>query len=131
VLNVISNAIKFSNEGDEIFVDIKDKNEFVEISVKDNGIGIEGKDLDMIFDRFKQVDKSLSRNAEGTGIGLSLVKSIIEIHGGSISVESKVGKGSKFTFIIPTKMVMEENKLFKSNMKNKSESIRMEFSDIN
>jgi len=84
----------------------------------------------MIFDRFKQVDKSLSRNAEGTGIGLSLVKSIVELHGGNISVESKVGKGSKFTVIIPTKMVMEENKLFNNNMKNKSESIRMEFSDI-
>ena len=66
VLNLISNAIKFSNDGDEIFVDIKDKNEFVEISVKDNGVGIEKKNLDMIFDRFKQVDKSLSRNAEGT-----------------------------------------------------------------
>ena len=83
VLNLISNAIKFSDEGDEIFVDIKDKNEFVEISVRDNGIGIEEKNLDMIFDRFKQVDKSLSRNAEGTGIGLSLVKSIVELHGGT------------------------------------------------
>ena len=73
VLNLISNAIKFSNKGGEIFVEVKGKNELVEISVKDNGIGIEEKDLDMIFDRFKQVDKSLSRNAGGTGIGLSLV----------------------------------------------------------
>ena len=130
VLNLISNAIKFSNKGEEILVSITNKNKFISISVEDNGIGIEGKDLDMIFDRFKQVDKSLSRNAEGTGIGLSLVKSIVELHGGNISVESKVGKGSKFTVIIPTKMVMEENKLFNNNMKNKSESIRMEFSDI-
>ena len=84
VLNLISNAIKFSNKGEEILVDIKDKNEFVEISVKDNGVGIEKRHLDMIFDRFKQVDKSLSRNAEGTGIGLSLVKSIVELHGGNI-----------------------------------------------
>ncbi|HEY5563392.1 MAG TPA: HAMP domain-containing sensor histidine kinase [Clostridiaceae bacterium] len=68
VLNLLSNAIKFSNIGDEIFVDIKDKNELVEISIKDNGIGIEEKDFTMIFDRFKQVDKTISRNAEGTGI---------------------------------------------------------------
>ena len=56
----------------------------------------------MIFDRFKQVDKSLSRNAEGTGIGLSLVKSIVELHGGSIYVESEYGKGSKFTVSLPS-----------------------------
>ena len=64
VLNLISNAIKFSPVGDEIFVDVRGKDEFVEISVRDNGIGIEKEDLDMIFDRFKQVDKSLSRNAK-------------------------------------------------------------------
>jgi len=58
---------------------VKDKNDFVEISVTDNGIGIEGKYLKVIFDRFKQVDKALSRNAEGTGIGLSLVKSIVQL----------------------------------------------------
>ena len=119
VLNLISNAIKFSDEGDEIFVEIKDKNEFVEISVKDNGIGIEDKYMDMIFDRFKQVDKSLSRNAEGTGIGLSLVKSIVELHGGSISAESESGKGSKFTVILPTKKVMQESIIVNSNIRNK------------
>ena len=111
VLNLISNAIKFSDEGDEIFVNVKDKDEFVEISVSDNGIGIKHKYLDIIFDRFKQVDKSLSRNAEGTGIGLSLVKSIVELHGGSIHVESEFGKGSKFTAILPSKKISQENKI--------------------
>ena len=106
VLNLISNAIKFSDDGDEIFVDVKDKNEFVEISVKDNGIGIEEKHLDMIFDRFKQVDKSLSRNTEGTGIGLSLVKSIVELLGGNIYAESEYGKGSKFTVKLPSGKVL-------------------------
>ena len=67
VLNLISNAIKFSDIGDEILVYVKNENKFVEISVKDNGIGIEEEHLDIIFDRFRQVDKSLSRNAEGTG----------------------------------------------------------------
>lgn len=130
VLNLISNAIKFSEVGDEIFVDIKDKDEYIEISVKDNGIGIEANDLNMIFDRFKQVDKSLSRNAEGTGIGLSLVKSIVELHGGSIYVESKLGEGSKFTVVLPAQKVMQENMIFSSKLRNKSESIQVELSDI-
>jgi len=130
ILNLISNAIKFTEDGDEIFVDVKDKNEFVEISVKDNGIGIEKENLDMIFDRFKQVDKSLSKNAEGTGIGLSLVKSIVELHGGSIYVESEVGKGSKFTVILPTRKVLNENMIYSSKMRSGNESILVELSDI-
>ena len=130
ILNLISNALKFSNKHDEVFVDIKDKNEFVEISVKDNGIGIKDNHLDMIFDRFKQVDKSLSRNSEGTGIGLSLVKSIVELHGGSISVESEYGKGSKFTVILPTQKVMKENMLFSTKLRNKNDGVQVELSDI-
>ena len=130
VLNLISNAIKFSDAGDQIFVNIKDKNEFIEISIKDNGIGIEEKYFDMIFDRFKQVDKSLSRNAEGTGIGLSLVKSIVELHGGSIHVESEVEKGSKFVVMLPSKNVSHDNMLYDSHMKNKNESIQVELSDV-
>ena len=130
VLNLISNAIKFSSIGDEIFVQVKDRNEFVEILVKDNGIGIEEKDLDIIFDRFKQVDKSLTRNTEGTGVGLSLVKSIVELHGGSIHVESEVGKGSKFTVKLPSRKVCQENMLYDSNMRNENESIKVEFSDV-
>ena len=130
VLNLISNAIKFSNVGDEVFVQVKDRNEFVEISVKDNGIGIEKEDLDIIFNRFKQVDKSLSRNAEGTGIGLSLVKSIAELHGGSVHVKSEVGKGSKFTIKLPSKNVSHENMIYNNNMKNGNESIKVELSDV-
>ncbi|HEY5587173.1 MAG TPA: HAMP domain-containing sensor histidine kinase [Ruminiclostridium sp.] len=130
VLNLISNAIKFSHYGGEIFVDIKDKGEFVEISVKDNGIGIEERYLNLIFDRFKQVDTSLSKNAEGTGIGLSLVKSIVELHGGSISVESEYGKGSKFIVVLPTREVMQQNMVFSSNIRDNSEIIQVELSDI-
>lgn len=84
----------------------------------------------MIFDRFKQVDKSLSRNAEGTGIGLSLVKSIVELHGGTIYVESKFGKVSKFTVKLPARKVTQENMLYSSKMRNKNESIKVELSDI-
>ncbi|GCD10020.1 sensor histidine kinase [Clostridium tagluense] len=130
VLNLISNAIKFSDKGGKIFVDVKDKNEFVEISVKDNGIGIEEENLVTIFDRFKQVDKSLSRNAEGTGIGLNLVKSIVELHGGRVYAKSEFGKGSKFTVILPSGKVLHENTLYGSKMKNGDESIQVELSDI-
>jgi len=130
VLNLISNAIKFSDDGDEIFVDIKDKNEFVEISVKDNGIGIEEKNLNLIFDRFEQVDKSLSKNVEGTGIGLSLVKSIVELHGGTIQVESLFGKGSKFTVILPSWKVFHENMIYSSKVSSVNETIQVELSDI-
>ncbi|MGH4052428.1 MAG: PAS domain-containing sensor histidine kinase [Clostridium sp.] len=130
VLNLISNAIKFSDVGDKIVVDVKDKNEFVEISVSDNGIGIEEKNLDMIFDRFKQVDKSLSRNTEGTGIGLSLVKSIVELHGGTISVKSEFGKGSKFTVRLSAKRVLHENMIYNSNVRSKDENIQVELSDV-
>jgi len=130
VLNLISNAIKFSDEGDEIFVNFKDKNEFVEISVKDNGIGIKEKDLETIFNRFKQVDKSLSRNSEGSGIGLNLVKSIVELHGGSIYAESEFGKGSKFIVTIPSVKILKENILYNSKLSSSDEMIRVEFSDI-
>ena len=130
ILNLMSNSIKFTESGDEIFVNIIDKNEFVEISIKDNGIGIEEKYLDVIFDRFKQVDKSLSRNAEGTGVGLSLVKSIVELHGGNIYAQSKFGEGSTFTIRLPAGKVLDENIIYSNIAKNGNEIIRVEFSDI-
>ncbi|MBX4263344.1 sensor histidine kinase [Clostridium estertheticum] len=130
VLNLISNSIKFTESGNGIFVNVIDKNEFVEISIKDNGIGIEEKYLDVIFDRFKQVDKSLSRNAEGTGVGLSLVKSIVELHGGNIYAQSKFGEGSTFTIRLPAGKVLDENIIYSNIAKNGNEIIRVEFSDI-
>jgi len=130
LLNLLSNAIKFSDKGDEIFVDVKDKNEYVEISVKDNGIGIEEKNLSTIFDRFKQVDKSLSRNAEGTGIGLSLVKSIVELHGGKIYAQSIFGKGSKFIVTIPSRKVLKKDIIYSKKVRDGKESIRVELSDV-
>jgi len=130
VLNLLSNAVKFSDKGDEILIDVKDNDNFVEISVKDNGIGIEEKNLESIFDRFKQVDKSLSRNSEGTGIGLSLVKSIVELHDGKIYAESEVGKGSKFIVDIPSINISDDNVIHSNKISSKNESVKVEFSDI-
>ena len=131
MLNLISNAIKFSMAGDEIRVDILDKGDTVEISVLDTGIGIDKGHLDVIFERFKQVDKSLSRNAEGSGIGLCLVKSIVELHGGRIKLESEIGKGSKFTIEFPSRTVEVPYTRSENNMiRSRVEIINIEFSDI-
>ena len=130
ILNLISNAIKFSNKGNKIYVNIQEKNEFIEISVKDNGIGIEDNKLDMIFSRFKQVDKSLSRNAEGAGIGLSLVKAIVEKHKGSIYVESDIGKGSWFIVKLPNIKVLQQDIVMNRTIRSKTEDLQVELSDI-
>ncbi|WP_246578283.1 sensor histidine kinase [Clostridium frigoris] len=130
VLNLLTNAIKFSNKGDKIFVNIKDNDKFVEVSVEDTGIGIKKEHLDSIFNKFNQVDKSLSRNAEGTGVGLSLVKYIVELAGGSIDVESEFGKGSKFTVKLPSVKVFQENVQFDNELRNRKAAIQVEFSDV-
>lgn len=131
MLNLISNAVKFSKPKGKIIVNVLDKGDVVEISVKDSGTGIKKKHLDLIFQRFYQADKSISRNAEGSGIGLSLVKSIIDLHGGNIKVESAVGKGSKFIIELPSKIIKETNNIIKINaMNNKIEMLKVEFSDI-
>ncbi|MGH4140263.1 ATP-binding protein [Clostridium sp.] len=131
MLNLISNAIKFSMPGDGIFVNIHDNIGNVEISVKDTGIGVEKDYFNVIFERFKQVDKSLSRNAEGSGIGLCLVKSIVELHGGKINLESEIGKGSKFTIELPSKIVTAPyNSIEDKSIKSELQTINIEFSDI-
>jgi signal transduction histidine kinase len=130
VLNLISNAVKFSDPGNDIYINVLDKGDFVEISDKDNGIGIDKADMGVIFDRFAQADKSLSRNAEGTGIGLSIVKSFTELHGGKVGVESEFGKGSKFTVTLPARCVENENNLRSRALINNHDVIRMELSDI-
>jgi len=135
ILNILSNAIKFTKSGGNIFVNISDGEEFITISIEDTGIGIQKDKLNIIFDRFRQVDKSFTRNHEGSGIGLSLVKSLVEIQGGTISVESKCGLGTKFFIKFPVKVVdnnsSEENfKLADRNLKNHVERIKVEFSDI-
>jgi signal transduction histidine kinase/PAS domain-containing protein len=131
ILNLISNAIKFSDADNEILIYVSDKGSHVEISVKDNGIGIDKGQLEKIFDRYKQADKSFSRNAEGTGIGLSLVKSIVELHRGEVLVESQTGKGSRFTVKLPSNPINEIKQGSTNNMiRNHADAINVELSDI-
>lgn len=133
MLNLLSNAVKFTGLVGSIYVSVFDGKEFITITVEDTGIGIPEDKLDIIFDRFRQVDKSLTRSREGSGIGLSIVKSLVEIHGGTISVESNYGKGTKFIIKLPVRTTdiennKERNKLF--NDDNYVERISIEFSDI-
>ena len=131
MLNLISNAMKFSYPKGEIFVNVLDKDGTVEISVKDTGRGINRQNLDNIFDRFYQEDKSLSRTAEGSGIGLSLIKSLVELHKGNISVESEINKGSIFKVELSTRTIeSEEIREQPNSLNNRIETIKIEFSDI-
>lgn len=101
LLNLLSNAIKFTPEGGKIEVHAKVHDKNLEIVVTDTGIGISPEDQEHIFDEFRQVAADNGQTREGTGLGLTLTRKFIEMHGGAISVESEVGKGSAFRFSIP------------------------------
>jgi len=135
ILNLLSNAIKFTPRGGSIKVEVKDCGKTVAISVKDTGIGIQEDKLEMIFERFKQVDNLLTRKNEGSGIGLSLVKSLVELHGGKISVKSEYNRGSEFTVELPADLENGENPSMdaadrKEENENKQHNVHIEFSDI-
>ena len=99
--NLLLNGINYNRPGGEVRVDIRKAGAAVHISVADNGIGIGPQDLPRIFERFYRVDKARSRQTGGTGLGLSIVRNTVERAGGSVTVESQVGKGSVFTLELP------------------------------
>lgn len=132
ILNLLSNAIKFTKAGGDIVVTIHDRQDSIDIMVKDTGIGIPKDKINMIFMRFRQIDKSFTRNHEGSGIGLSLTKSLVKMHGGEIEVRSEYGKGSEFVIHLPVKVLKNDGgEMYNSDIKsNYVESINIEFSDI-
>jgi signal transduction histidine kinase len=101
LLNLITNGVKYTHENGNVSVEARPNGELVEIWVNDTGIGIAGEDLDKVFQRFTQIDSSATRSQGGTGLGLAIVKELVELHGGSIRVQSKLGKGSSFIFTMP------------------------------
>ncbi|KYH34233.1 sensor histidine kinase TmoS [Clostridium tepidiprofundi DSM 19306] len=133
ILNLISNAVKFTKPGDNIKISIQDKGKDIIISVLDTGIGIPENMQDKIFNRFTQVDPLFNRNHEGSGIGLYIVKSLVKMHKGSISLKSKPGKGSEFIVKLPVILIPEE-KNSKSpsefTIQSYDEKIQIEFSDL-
>jgi signal transduction histidine kinase len=133
LLNLLSNAIKFTSENGNIFVNVYNKETSIIISVKDTGVGIPQDKIDQIFERFIQVENTMIRTNEGSGIGLSIVKSFVEMHGGIINVLSQVGVGSQFTIQLPVKLLSEqcdENYTILKNNQNYGEVLDIEFSDI-
>lgn len=134
VLNILSNAIKFTEKNGTIFVNIYNLGDKIQLSIRDTGIGIPEDKLDKIFERFVQVDKSLSRRSEGSGIGLALVKSLVEMQGGTIHAKSKLGEGSEFVVELPAKLVEEDGEVnaysVYDSSNSKVERIQIEFSDI-
>ncbi|MGB7340624.1 MAG: HAMP domain-containing sensor histidine kinase [Phototrophicaceae bacterium] len=100
MLNLMSNAIKYNKVGGKVFISSKDAGEFIEISIRDTGLGIPADAIDHVFERFYRVEKRAHQSINGTGIGLAMVQSIITKHGGEISVESIEDEGSTFTFTL-------------------------------
>jgi two-component system, OmpR family, phosphate regulon sensor histidine kinase PhoR len=101
--NLVDNSIKYNGPGTEVTVRSKDLHEFVEVSVEDNGVGIEKAQMERLFKKFSRSEKGTSERVKGTGLGLYLAKYFIELHGGEISAESEPGKGTRFQFRLPVK----------------------------
>ena len=121
--NLVGNAIKFSERG-KIAVDATLRDDYIEIVVADEGVGIPEDKLDSIFDSYEQVNTEINREYIGTGLGLTISKKLVELHNGSIRVESKLGEGSKFIFTIPVS-------LQDSPAWSKSDIVEVEESNLN
>ncbi|NLK88382.1 MAG: HAMP domain-containing protein [Clostridiaceae bacterium] len=137
ILNLLSNALKFTDSGGSIFVSIASTVDRIIVRVDDTGIGIPKDKLKHVFDRFRQADLSLSRNYYGSGLGLSLVKTLVEVHKGTIYVTSEEGKGTSFILHLPVRKLSEEElAVLDSRDEIKGEQslagkVSIELSDIN
>ena len=128
ILNILSNAIKFTDTGGRIDINLYMENEQVCISIKDTGIGIPKDKTEVIFENFEQLDTTLSRGCEGTGMGLSVVKKLANLNNIKINVESELNKGSEFIITLPNNIVSKNIKL--QDKFAQDEKIDIEFSDI-
>jgi signal transduction histidine kinase len=109
--NLVKNALQFTNPGGKIIIKVQDDDAFMKVSVSDDGIGIPAKDLPRIFERFFQVEEHLTRRHGGMGLGLSVAKSIVELHGGRIWAESQEAGGSTVTFLLPHEESAQNNRM--------------------
>lgn len=135
ILNLLSNAVKFTKQDGHIYVNMYDLEDKVKISVKDTGIGIPMEFQKNVFERFERTHELIDTNKTGSGIGLSLVRSIIEMHGGTIYINSEYTKGAEFIIEIPAKNLINidyTNEVVYTNNCNqhKVEMVNIEFSDI-
>ena len=102
IINILSNAIKYNNGNNDIYIKVFKKNNSINISIKDSGIGIPKSEYKNIFERFYRLDKSRGANEKGAGVGLTIAKSIVNAHGGEIEVYSEINKGSEFIISLPS-----------------------------
>lgn len=134
MLNLLSNSIKYNKAQGKIEVLLSDCDDSFKITVKDTGIGIPSDKLQYIFKRFMQVENRFRKSNEGSGIGLSIVNDLVEIHSGTIEVKSELGIGSEFTIKLPIRVLSDEYNLSKSYFDNDSNELvkrmNIEFSDI-
>ena len=134
MLNLLSNSIKYNKANGKIEVLLNECGDSFNIAVRDTGIGIPSDKLEYIFERFRQVENRLRKSNEGSGIGLSLVKDLIEIQDGTIEVKSELGIGSEFKIKLPVKVLSEEHDFNKEYFDNDSDDLvkrmNIEFSDI-
>jgi len=131
ILNLISNAIKYTN--DLIRIQIEENEEYLLISVIDNGLGLAKDTHAEVFKRYKQINNLLTREHEGSGIGLSLVKSLVEMHGGKITLKSEFGSGCEFTVELPVRKLKDihvDRERYKTNKVSIAEKMVVEFADI-
>jgi len=99
--NLLSNAVKYNQESGKVIIHAQNRGEFVEVKITDTGVGVSKVDLPRIFDKFFRIRTEYTRKVVGSGLGLPLVKAIVEAHLGTITVESELEKGTTFTILLP------------------------------
>ena len=132
ILNLISNAIKFNIPQGYVYVNLTIEEKYINISIRDTGIGISDNNIDHIFESFSNIENRLTKVSEGSGVGLALSKALIEMHDGDLKVKSKLGQGSEFIVSLPN-VINEYEEIDMTYCKvdrNSLERIKMEFSDI-
>lgn len=107
IVNIVGNAIKFTDNHGQILVNMIDSDDILTIEISDTGIGVPPEKLDSIFDRFSQVVSSKREFSKGSGLGLTITKGLVELHGGEISVSSEFGKGTTFIIKLPKNYAIE------------------------
>ena len=130
LLNLITNAIKFTPEGGNVTVNVTPKSAGLIISVKDTGIGISKEDLARLAQPFEQVDNKESRDVEGTGLGLALSKSLVELHGGNFKMDSEVGEGTTVYFTLPNKPIERADEASDSEVADEISKLAKDIADV-
>ena len=130
LLNLTTNAIKFTPEGGAVTIDVNPNSAGLIVSITDTGVGISEEDIQRLAQPFEQIDSQHSRQHEGTGLGLALSKSLVELHGGNFRIESVVGQGTKVTFTLPNKPIIAKPALKDKEVGNEISRLAQDIADV-